>query len=235
GPSGAFGPPGSGGPVPGAAGAPLGTFGEHADADLDKPRKNRRWVKRTVIGAVVLAVVAGGGLYGVYAWAQTQYYVGANGDHVAVYQGIDQKLAWISLSKLHKDRTDIELKYLPAYQRDQVVNTIAVSSLSQANDKADELAKQASVCKEISQQNAHNATKGSTKDKIVGAVPGGAKPGSAGSAGAPLVKGTPTPTKTTPGATASPTATATATPTQAPAPTRTPDDKLAANCASGQQ
>ncbi|MFI0717918.1 Stp1/IreP family PP2C-type Ser/Thr phosphatase [Streptomyces sp. NPDC021224] len=156
GPAGAFGPPGSGGPVPGA---PLGTFGEHEDAEKGEPRKGRSWVKRTVIGAVVLAVVAGGGLYGFYTWAQTQYYVGAKGDHVAVYRGIDQKLVWISMSKLHEDRPDIKLAYLPDYLRNQVASTIAMSSAGQADDKADELATQVAVCEKAERVKAQNTAK----------------------------------------------------------------------------
>lgn len=143
-------------------GAPLGSFGSHDDADFTKPEKTRKWPKRTLVGVVALAVV-GGGLYAGYRWTQTQYYVGAKDDHVAVYQGIDQKLAWINLSKVHKDRTDIELKYLPSYQRDKVQSTIALSSLGQANDKADELARQAAVCKKVTDAALAKAKKGQTQ------------------------------------------------------------------------
>ncbi|WP_333766593.1 Stp1/IreP family PP2C-type Ser/Thr phosphatase [Streptomyces sp. IBSBF 2435] len=217
GPPGAFGPPGSGDPVPGAAGAPLGSFGGHDDADLGKPGKSRKWPRRTLIGVAVLAVV-GGALYGGYAWTQTQYYVGAKGDHVAVYRGIDQKLAWLSLSKVHKDRTDIELKYLPSYQRDQVRSTIALSSLGQADDKADELARQASVCKKVADAKAVAGQTAAAAKKAEGQMSA-----TGGAAGTP-VGGTnaSTPKKST-------------TPTTAPTPTLTPDEqKLAPNCTSGQ-
>ncbi|WP_277441251.1 PP2C family serine/threonine-protein phosphatase [Streptomyces sp. SPB162] len=147
GPAGSFGPPGSG-DLTNAGPAPLGSFGAFDDADLDKPVKKRKWLKRSVILVVVLGVI-GGGLYAGYRWTQTQYYVGAKDQHVAVYQGIDQKLAWINLSKVKQDRPEIELKYLPAYQRDQVEATIAMSGLGQATDKADDLAKQADVCKKV--------------------------------------------------------------------------------------
>lgn len=147
GPAGSFGPPGSG-DLTNAGPAPLGSFGSFDDADLDKPVKKRKWLKRSVILVVVLGVL-GGGLYAGYRWTQTQYYVGAKDQHVAVYQGIDQKLAWIDLSKVKRDRPEIELKYLPSYQRDQVEATIAMSSLGQATDKADDLAKQADVCKKV--------------------------------------------------------------------------------------
>ena len=216
GPSGAFGPPGSGDPGPG--GAPLGSFGAYEDADLDKPRP-RKWVKRSVITLVVLAVVAGG-LYGAYAWTQTQYYVGAKGDHVAVYQGLDQKLVGLDLSRVHDDRTDIELKYLPAYQRKQVQDSIAVSSLSQAQDKADELAQQADVCKKV-------ATARSIAQKAEEAEKNAeAKVGSGGATGK---------TKDTPG-TKNSTDTKGGTPTTQPAPSLSPDEKkLAGQCGTGQQ
>ncbi|SEG43342.1 protein phosphatase [Actinacidiphila yanglinensis] len=213
GPSGAFGPPGSGDPVPG--GPPLGSFGAYDDADLDKPG-TRKWPKRTLITLVVLAVVAGG-LYGAYAWTQTQYYVGSKGDHVAVYQGIDQKLVGVSLSKVHHDRTDIPLKYLPSYQRKQVQDTIATSSLGQANDKADELAQQAGVCAKVAQaKSVADKAKAAAKNAEDKVGTGGAATGSAeGKAG----------TKKT-----------TTTPPTAPGPSLTPDEKkLAGQCSTDQQ
>ncbi|MFI1969971.1 protein phosphatase [Streptomyces cinnamoneus] len=143
--SGGFGPPGSGDPAVGAA--PDGSFGPFTDQDFVKPRPKGRWLKRSLIIALVLGVV-GGGCYAGYQWTQTQYYVGAkDNDHVAVYRGINQDLAWLSLSKLAKDHPEIELKYLPVDQRSRVVDTIAVGSREQAEKKADELGKQASACK----------------------------------------------------------------------------------------
>jgi serine/threonine protein phosphatase PrpC len=229
GPAGAFGPPGSGDPAPGAGGALLGSFGGHEDTDFDKHDKTRRWPKRSLIGVVALAVVAGG-LYAGYAWTQTQYYVGAKDDHIAVYQGIDQKLAWINLSKVHKDRADIELKYLPSYQREQVRSTIALSSLGQANDKADELARQAAVCKKKADDEA-DAVEKKAKEKLPSA-------GGAGAATAPVggAAGGSVPHRTTaPTATPTNAPTPSATPTTAPTPAMTQEEqKLAANCTSGQ-
>jgi len=239
GPAGEFGPPGSGEPVPG--GGPLGafggSFGEFEDADLDKPRP-RKWVKRGVITLVVLAVVAGG-LYGAYAWTQTQYYVGAKDGHVAVYQGLDQKLVGLTLSKVHDDRKDIELKYLPAYQRKQVQDSITVSSLSQARDRADSLAQQADVCKKVETarsiaQKAEDATKNA--EATVGGAPttgkstGGTTGGSGTKTGTKTgsQSGTQTGTKTSTGATGG-------TPTPQPAPSLSPDEKkLAGQCGTGQ-
>ncbi|MFD8803980.1 Stp1/IreP family PP2C-type Ser/Thr phosphatase, partial [Streptomyces sp. NPDC059597] len=114
----------------------------YTDDDFVKPRKGRRWLKRTFYSALALAVI-GGGVYGGYRWTQTQYYVGINGKHVALYRGISQNLAWVSLSKVEKDHPEIELKYLPTYQQKQVKNTIAAGGLEQARTKIDALALQA--------------------------------------------------------------------------------------------
>jgi protein phosphatase len=96
---------------------------------------------------VLALAVIGGGLYGGYRWTQTQYYVGTKGEHIALYRGIDQDLAWVSLSKVEKDHPEIELKYLPPYQRKQVEATIPGGDLSGAQSKIDELGLQASACK----------------------------------------------------------------------------------------
>ncbi|WP_190129878.1 Stp1/IreP family PP2C-type Ser/Thr phosphatase [Streptomyces mashuensis] len=143
--AGGFGPPGSGDAAMGAV--PDGTFGPFTDEDFVKPRRKGVWLKRSLIIALALGVV-GGGLYGGYQWTQTQYYVGAkDNDHVAVYQGINQDLAWLSLSRLYQDHPEIELKYLPVDQRSRVVDTITVGSRDQALQKAKELGTLAGACK----------------------------------------------------------------------------------------
>ncbi|KAF4408291.1 MULTISPECIES: Stp1/IreP family PP2C-type Ser/Thr phosphatase [Streptomyces] len=143
-PAGGFGPPGSGDP---SLGSPAdGGYGPYTDEDFTKPRRRGTWIKRSLGIALALGVV-GAGLYGGYRWTQTQYYVGTKDQHIALYQGISQDLAWISLNKVHGDHPEIELKYLPAYQRNQVKETIAVGSLGQARDKVAELGRQATACR----------------------------------------------------------------------------------------
>ncbi|MFD5029647.1 PP2C family protein-serine/threonine phosphatase [Streptomyces sp. NPDC058220] len=149
--AGGFGPPGSGGDGGYGGMPPEGGFGAYSDEDFVKPRPGRKWLKRSFYLVLALAVV-GGGLYGGYRWTQTQYYVGANEKHVALYRGISQDLAWVSLSKVEKDHPEIELKYLPPYQRKQVEATIAEGSLGNGRDKIEELATQASACKKDEQR-----------------------------------------------------------------------------------
>ncbi|MFF0163161.1 Stp1/IreP family PP2C-type Ser/Thr phosphatase [Streptomyces sp. NPDC005263] len=130
---------------------PDGSFGDYGDDDFVKHRKGRRWLKRSVYLVLALGVI-GGGLYGGWRWTQTQYYVGTNGEHVALYQGISQDLAWMSLSKVSKDHPEIELKYLPPYQQKLVESTIAEGDLKSAQKKITELSVQASACQKQSQQ-----------------------------------------------------------------------------------
>ncbi|SDD99189.1 protein phosphatase [Streptomyces prasinopilosus] len=146
---GEFGPPGSG-DVTGF----IQTDGlDYDEGDFVKPRKNRRWLKRSFFSLLTLAVI-GGGVYSGWRWTQTQYYVGANDEHVALYQGINQDLAWVSLSKVEKDHPEIELKYLPPYQRKLVEATIVESDLHGARSKIDELAVQASACRKQAERRA---------------------------------------------------------------------------------
>ncbi len=140
---GEFGPPGSG-DVTGFI--PTGGFDDYGPDDFVKPRKNRKWLKRSLYTVLALAVI-GGGTYGGWRWTQTQYYVGTNDDHLALYRGISQDLAWVSLSKVQKDHPEIELKYLPPYQQKLVEATIPESDLNDARAKIEELAVQASACK----------------------------------------------------------------------------------------
>ncbi|MGK5500445.1 PP2C family protein-serine/threonine phosphatase [Streptomyces sp. URMC 125] len=148
GPSGSFGPPGSGG-APGAP-PPAGAFGAYAEDDFDKPRRGSAWLRRSLLAALVLGLI-GGGLYAGHRWTQTQYYVGAEGDRVAIYRGISQKLGWIKLSEIER-RSAVELKYLPVYQRNEVVEGISMGSLAQAEDRLRKLEEQAAVCRTVAEQ-----------------------------------------------------------------------------------
>ncbi|CBG71611.1 MULTISPECIES: Stp1/IreP family PP2C-type Ser/Thr phosphatase [Streptomyces] len=203
---GAFGPPGSGdatGYMPAA-----GSFDDYSDDDFVKPRKKRRWLKRSFFGVLALAVV-GGGMYGGYRWTQTQYYVGANDDHVALYRGISQDLAWISLSKVQKDHPEIELKYLPPYQQKLVEATIAEGGLGDAEKKITELSTQASACKKNAERREAADNNAKTGEGEAGGVTGTTKTSLTS-------KATPTPTPT-------PTGSASPTPSQtAPTPSTGP-------------
>ncbi|OLZ63681.1 protein phosphatase [Streptomyces sp. IMTB 2501] len=166
---GEFGPPGSGDTT---GYVPAGSFGDYADGDFTKPRGRGKWLKRSLYTVLALAVI-GGGLYGGYQWTQTQYYVGAKDEHVALYRGISQDLAWVSLSKVEKDHPEIELKYLPPYQQKQVKATIAAGGLQQAQSKIDALSVQASACrKQAERQSAESERNAKTGQGEAGGTTG---------------------------------------------------------------
>ncbi|MEU3256079.1 Stp1/IreP family PP2C-type Ser/Thr phosphatase [Streptomyces sp. NPDC006997] len=191
---GEFGPPGSGDTT---GYIPAGGYGDYGDDDFVKPDKGRKWLKRSFFGVLALAVV-GGGLYGGYRWTQTQYYVGVNDDHVALYRGISQDLAWVSLSKVEKDHPDIELKYLPPYQQKLVKDTMAEGSLKNAQAKIDELAVQASACeKESKRREAESENSAPTGEGEAGGSTG-TTTASLTSKASPSPSTSPSPTATTP-------------------------------------
>ncbi|RLV80420.1 protein phosphatase [Streptomyces rapamycinicus NRRL 5491] len=234
---GGFGPPGSGDPAIG--GMPQGSYGDYADGDLSKKSGRKTWAKRSLFIVLGLAVI-GGGLYGGYRWTQTQYYVGSNDGHVAIYQGISQDLAWIKLNKVHEDHREIELKYLPADQRGRVEDTITVSGLDQARDKTKDLATLASACKkadaqekaEESQKDLTGGDKGKGDKAPSGGASSSADPSSSGKPGdqknenqlgTNAAKATSKPTPTT-------------SPTPKPGPTLSEEEKkLVPQCSSTQQ
>ncbi|MEW2156900.1 Stp1/IreP family PP2C-type Ser/Thr phosphatase [Streptomyces sp. NPDC007189] len=212
---GEFGPPGSGD----TGYIPAGSFGDYADGDFTKPRGQRRWLKRSFYGVLALAVV-GGGLYGGYRWTQTQYYVGAKGEHVALYRGISQDLAWVSLSKVEKDHPEIELKYLPPYQQKQVKNTITAGGLQQAQAKIEALSVQASACR----KQAERQTAESQQNAKPGQGQAGGTTGTTRSALTSKASPTPHPSTTAP-ATKNPSKSPSATATANPGPSLSEDEQ----------
>jgi protein phosphatase len=214
---GEFGPPGSGDTT---GFIPAGAFGDYGDDDFVKPRKSRKWLKRSFYGVLALAVV-GGGLYGGYRWTQTQYYVGTNDEHVALYRGISQDLAWVSLSKVAKDHPEIELKYLPPYQQKLVEGTIAEGDLKNAQKKITELSVQASACKkQAARQAAESKNNAKTGEGEAG--------GTTGTTRTSLTsKATPTPNPSG----SQPTSPSTTAPTPSPGPTLSEEEqKVVSQC-----
>ncbi|MEV8031155.1 Stp1/IreP family PP2C-type Ser/Thr phosphatase [Streptomyces sp. NPDC086182] len=217
---GEFGPPGSGDTTGYVS---TGSFGDYSDEDFVKPRTGRKWLKRSFYIVLSLAVI-GGGLYGGYRWTQTQYYVGTQDDHIALYRGISQDLAWVSLSKVEKDHPEIELKYLPPYQQKQVKATIAEGGLTDAKSKIDELAVQASACRKDAQRRAAES-QNNTK------TPTGKAGGTTGTTKTSLTSkatSTPSPTPSSPTPSSSQSTTA---PTPTPGPSLSDEEqKLVSLC-----
>ncbi|MEV5882333.1 Stp1/IreP family PP2C-type Ser/Thr phosphatase [Streptomyces sp. NPDC052020] len=217
---GEFGPPGSGDP---AGYAPSGGFGDYGDGDFTKPDKSRRWLKSSLYTVLALAVV-GGGLYGGWRWTQTQYYVGAKEGHVALYRGISQDLAWVSLSRVEKDHPEIELKYLPPYQQKLVKATIDEGNLKNAQAKIEELSVQASACRKQAERRAAESEAGTkTGESQAGGTTGASRISfTAKATPAPDPTGSPSGAASVPSPSSSPSTTA---PTLSPGPSLSEEEQ----------
>ncbi|MGW4648968.1 PP2C family protein-serine/threonine phosphatase [Kitasatospora sp. NPDC004289] len=128
-----------------------GGYEEEAAQPAPPSRRRKKkfgWFKLTLTLLVLLGLLGAGGYAG-WRWTQGQYYVGASGDSVAVYRGINQNLAGLGLSKVYQAHAEVQLKFLPPYQQTQVSNTIQASSLADAEEQVKKLGAQAEVCKKV--------------------------------------------------------------------------------------
>src|SRR5690606_8289236 len=109
---------------------------------LPEPRR-RKWPWLVVPALLVVVVV----LLGVGAWQFTmsQFYLGADQGHVAIYRGLAQPIGPVSLNRL-EERTSVRLADLPAYERERVKGTIEVGSREDAYATVDRLGDEAAEC-----------------------------------------------------------------------------------------
>ena len=186
-------------PVPGQDSGP--------DVDPEElryaPRPPRRfvWLRRVALLAVVALVLALAGS-GAYAWTQRQYYVAADGDRVAIYQGVDADLPGLSLTTLH-ETSEITLASLPEYRAAQVRDGIGADDLDDARGIVDKIGDLARPCPTPEPTPSPEASPDPTQSPTAG--PGaGASPGG--------------------GATASPSPSPEPSPSPSPEPTLAPPD-----------
>jgi protein phosphatase len=78
-----------------------------------------------VIAAIIAAIVVG------YQFTQQHYYVGANGDRVAIFRGVQQDVGPISLHSVYRD-SSVELDELSTFNRMRIEQTINADSLADA-------------------------------------------------------------------------------------------------------
>ena len=127
--------------------APAVTEPEAADEERYTPQApHRRRLARPLVGLLVLVLVLGAGLGTAYAWTRTQYYVGAAGEQVAIYQGLSDGLPGIRLSKVFEVQPDLAVSALPPYYQERVRANIDVSSLGAARETVYELKEAAARC-----------------------------------------------------------------------------------------
>lgn len=95
------------------------------------------WLRRTLVGVAILAVVTVGG-WVTYDWSQRQYFVGESGGNVTIFRGVSQDLGPFSLSEADTV-TDVELETLPSHYRNRVVNTLTADDRADAERIVEEL------------------------------------------------------------------------------------------------
>jgi serine/threonine protein phosphatase PrpC len=99
------------------------------DEDETPARRPRRWV--TVAIAAAVTALLGVGLSLGYAWTQTRYYIGEHDQHVAIFNGVSQRLGPIQLSTL-ETVTKIRMSDLPEFSQQRVRQTIPARDLYDA-------------------------------------------------------------------------------------------------------
>lgn len=103
------------------------------DDDYDEPvvhatgrRRRRLW---PVLVPVLLIIIGAAGYFG-WQWTQQQYFVGARGDEVVVYQGIQQEVGPIQFFKV-VHQTSKSMAGLPAPDQASIKDGIPVASVAE--------------------------------------------------------------------------------------------------------
>jgi PPM family protein phosphatase len=89
----------------------------------------RRWLTVSIAAAIVAVLAAG--LWLGYAWTQTRYYIGEHDQHVAIFNGVSQRLGPIQLSTL-ETVTEIRMSDLPEFSQQRVRQTVPARDLYDA-------------------------------------------------------------------------------------------------------
>lgn len=96
----------------------------------------RRWTRIGIsLGILLVLFVISGVGYGVYAWTQTQYYIGKDSNKVVIYQGVSTNIFGIALSH-EVESTDIPVNKLDRSWQDQLKEGISFGSLVEARGHA---------------------------------------------------------------------------------------------------
>ena len=105
---------------------------EQAKEEADEYRpasRPRRWVTVSIAAAIVSLLAVG--LWLGYAWTQTRYYIGEHNQHVAIFNGVSQRLGPIQLSTLEAE-TEIRMSDLPEFSQQRVRQTVPARDLYDA-------------------------------------------------------------------------------------------------------
>ncbi len=109
-----------------------------------RPPKRFPWLRRIAVLVVILGLI-GGGTWFAYSWTQNQYYVGTDGDYVAIFKGVEGDIPGLTLSSVYEKQT-LQVDKLPTYSREQVENNIQADDLPGARTVVSELERTAAEC-----------------------------------------------------------------------------------------
>ncbi|GIH23357.1 protein phosphatase [Acrocarpospora phusangensis] len=98
-----------------------------------RARKRRSWPLLVTLLVVIAAVLGLGGYYG-YQWTQQQFYVGADGDKLVVFQGVNADLGIVTLKHVVHD-PKLSVSALPAVEQARVRRNIPVDSLEAGKER----------------------------------------------------------------------------------------------------
>jgi protein phosphatase len=96
--------------------------------------KVRSWKRRGLALSIVLTILIGGTIFGVYSYTQTRFYLGVENGNVAIYQGIKESFGGFGFSHLYK-QSDVKLSSLPDFQQELLLRTISADNLQDAENK----------------------------------------------------------------------------------------------------
>ncbi len=111
-----------------------------APADEDEEEDpSGRWprVKPWLLPVAALLVVIAG-LWGAYAWTQTQYYVSSDTQHVIIYKGVPQTLGPLSLHSV-AEVSDLSVSALKPFEKARIDAGLRTDSLTAARTIVDSL------------------------------------------------------------------------------------------------
>jgi protein phosphatase len=114
---------------------PVASRATTVGAPTDEPvQKQAGWLRRHWRAVTAAAAVAGVllvGAMGFLWWLSSQWFVGPNGEYVAIYQGIPQQMAGVPLNRV-VTRTALPVASLPYYDQAQLGGTLDAATETEA-------------------------------------------------------------------------------------------------------